>query len=303
MREDDVIKKWLNNELTGAERAAFEASSDYALSSKIIETAHLFKAPHTPELESFQTFKSNSNLNRPAIEKPGWLQFAMRIAAVLVVALGVYFMFFNNTTITTQTLVAEKLTLDLPDKSQVILNALSKIDYDESNWDTHRRLNLEGEAYFKVAKGSTFDVVTKNGIVTVVGTEFNVKQRANYFEVNCFEGHVKVVSDTITRHLVAGDSYRILNTVFSEYKITASTPDWTDNKSVFTAVTFSEVLAELERQYAIEVTYKDINMNRLFTGGFTHIDLENALQSITKPMNLTYKLNASNLVEIYEVTE
>ena len=59
------------------------------------------------------------------------------------------------------------------------------------------------------------------------------------------------------------------------------------------------VLAELERQYNIEITYKNININRLFTGGFEHDNLGNALIAITKPMNLTYELSSSNLVILH----
>jgi ferric-dicitrate binding protein FerR (iron transport regulator) len=50
-------------------------------------------------------------------------------------------------------------------------------------------LTLE-EAYFQVKKGQTFSVNTTDGVVKVLGTHFNVKQRKNYFEVNCFEGLV-----------------------------------------------------------------------------------------------------------------
>jgi hypothetical protein len=56
----------------------------------------------------------------------------------------------------------------------------------------------------------------------------------------------------------------------------------------------------MERQYNIEITYKNINTSRLFTGGFVHDNLENALISVTKPMNLTYEMSSSNLVILHE---
>jgi ferric-dicitrate binding protein FerR (iron transport regulator) len=46
-------------------------------------------------------------------------------------------------------------------------------------------LTLE-EAYFQVKKGQTFSVNTTDGVVKVLGTHFNVKQRKNYFEVKLF---------------------------------------------------------------------------------------------------------------------
>jgi ferric-dicitrate binding protein FerR (iron transport regulator) len=209
-----------------------------------------------------------------------------------------YYTFFNNTITQIETAVGEKITVQLPDESQVILNALSSIEYEEKKWNEERSLQLDGEAYFKVAKGKKFDVVTESGVVTVVGTQFNVKQRSNFFEVKCFEGKVSVVSDTIKRLLQPGETYRILNQKFSEGTTTAAASKWADNMSDFESVPFKEVLAELERQYNIKITNNNVNVERLFTGGFVHDDIENALISITQPMNMTYELSSSNQVII-----
>lgn len=298
MSEESLEKKWLNNELSDSEREVFMKSDNYNLSNKIVENAKQFSASNNYKVDDFETFKNKYNKTQP--KQLDWRKPLLKIASVIVISLGIYYTFFNSNLIETQTLASEKTSITLPDNSQVTLNALTKIEYNKKDWDDNRSLKLEGEAFFKVAKGKTFDVITKKGIVTVVGTEFNVKQRANYFEVNCFEGIVKVTSDTIIRQLLAGDSYRILNKQFSENKISTPQPLWTKNTSYFTAVPFKEVLAEVERQYSVEVVFKNINTERLFTGGFTHGNIESALKSITKPMNLTYKLNSSNLVEIHE---
>ena len=51
---------------------------------------------------------------------------------------------------------------------------------------------------------------------------------------------------------------------------------------------FKQVLLEFERQYDVTIDYKNINTNRLFTGSFTHNNINVALKSITLPMGLTY---------------
>ena len=304
MTDDKLIKKWLNNQLSGSEEEVFEAEHDYDFNSKIIESAKKFKASHVSQVDSFETFNTSYKAKNRPLKKLPVLQYIIRIVAILVISFGIYTAFFNKSLITTNTLVSEKTTIELPDGSLVSLNALSQLEFDRSTWKENRYVNLQGEAYFKVAKGRTFDVITSKGTVTVVGTEFNVKQRKDFFEVQCYEGIVKVVSDSIERQLLAGDTYRMLNESFSEINITNTQPDWMTNKSVFKTVTYGEVLAELERQYAIEISRKNINTDRLFTGGFTHTNLENALQSITQPMNLMFKMNASkNLIEIYEAAE
>jgi ferric-dicitrate binding protein FerR (iron transport regulator) len=299
MDKDILISKWLKNELTDAEMQAFKQLDDYELNVSIIENAKYFKAPEISKIEDFNTFKEHYYAKKKPIKKSYRLNPFLKIAAVLVIGLGIYFTFFFNNTIQVQTLAGEKSTIELPDYSSVTLNAHSKIEYDKGQWNTKREIHLDGEAFFKVLKGSTFSVITTDGIVTVVGTQFNVKQRDHYFEVICYEGKVKVSSNGIERLLEIGDTYQLLEGNFLERKTVSKAPSWRDNISIFEAIPLKEVLAELERQYNIEITYKNININRLFTGGFEHDNLGNALIAITKPMNLTYELSSSNLVILH----
>lgn len=297
MEKEILIKKWLNDELNDSEKEAFGKLGDFEINQAIVGNAKYFKASNFSEIEDFENFKRNFNSKKKPVRKLQWVNPLLKIASVLVTVFGLYFLFHNSIT-QVKTAAGEKITAILPDSSQVLLNALSSIEYKPDKWNEKKSLRLNGEAYFKVTKGKKFDVVTESGVVTVVGTEFNVKQRANFFEVKCFEGKVSVLSDTIERMLQPGQTFRILNQNFSEGITTASTPKWAANMSDFESVPFKEVLAELERQYNIKITNKNVNVDRLFTGGFVHHDLENALISITQPMNMTYELSASNQVII-----
>ena len=298
MIEDDLLKKWLNDELTNAEMDVFSKREDYAINLEIIDNAKHFKASQFSNVDDFKTFKRNYE-NKSSVKRLNWIQPLLRIASIFVIALGVYFTFFNSYRVEVKTQLAEKSTVSLPDLSEVTLNADSKITYNEESWIKSRSLNLEGEAYFKVAKGKTFDVITNNGIVTVVGTEFNVKARKSYFEVTCFEGIVKVTSNTITKQLLAGETFRILNKKFTQDKIIDTKPKWTSNKSSFKTIPLKEVFAELERQYNIKVVFNSTDTSRIFTGVFVNDNIENALTSITKPMNLTFEISSSNQVLIH----
>ena len=64
----------------------------------------------------------------------------------------------------------------LEDSTEVWLNADSRLTYPETFDGSQRRVTLEGEAYFKVAKDATkpFVVVSGSQEVRVYGTEFNV---------------------------------------------------------------------------------------------------------------------------------
>ncbi|MFK7781673.1 FecR family protein [Psychroserpens sp.] len=299
MDREALLKKWLNNELTPAEKREFEQGEDFALNQSIIDTAQQFKASLFSESKSFDSFHQTYKSKTSHAKQIDWFKPLLRIASVVVIALGVYFTFFNSNIIEIETLASQHSTIELPDLSQVTLNAASQITYDPDDWNNNRRLNLKGEAYFKVAKGKTFDVITSKGKVTVVGTEFTVNQRFDYFEVQCFEGIVKVTSGTISKQLLAGNNFRLIDNKLSLDKTTFDSPQWTQNKSVFKALPLKDVIAEIERQYNIKIKVKDVNMKRLFTGGFVHDNIENALLSVTEPMNLGYTIDASNAVLIY----
>lgn len=299
MNKEDLIKKWLNNELTSAEKETFEQGEDFNFIQAIINGAKQFKASNFSQPNSFEDLQYTYQSKKSTAKKLDWFKPMLKIASVVVITLGIYFTFFSNASTVVETLVSEQTTIELPDHSKVTLNAGSEITYNESDWKEKRIINLIGEAYFKVAKGNTFDVITSQGIVSVVGTEFNVNQRQDFFEVQCFEGVVKVTTGTISKTLLAGDTYRLLNNKFSQNKTTEISPQWIQNQSSFRAVPFKAVIAELQRQYDIKIIVEQVNEERLFTGGFEHNNIENALFSITQPMNLSYKSNASNEVLIY----
>ena len=300
MHKDELIKKWLNNELSEEEQKAFDALEDSGFNSYLVNYAEHFKASHHSAPDDFKSFKSQYDKFNKQKQPLNNLKPLLRIAAVVIVTLGLYFTFINSSKIVHQTMASEKTTISLPDASTVQLNALSRLAYDKDSWDAKRQVTLDGEAYFKVAKGSIFDVKTSAGVVTVVGTEFNVKQRTNFFEVQCFEGIVKVVSDTIVRQLTAGHTYRILNHQFSESITSALLPEWTKNKSSFSSVPLQLVIAELERQYNVKVELNQINTSTLFSGSFTHDNLEDALKAISIPTQLQYQIETDQSVILYE---
>jgi len=297
MDKDYLIKKWLANDLTEEELKALELLEDHDLHTEIIESAQYFKASHFSKVAEFEKLEERLR-TQDSVRKLNWIQPLLRIAGVFVIGFGIYFLFLYNNMTQVQTLASQKTTIELPDNSTVTLNALSEISYNKNRWNSNREVKLNGEAFFKVAKGEVFDVITSEGIVAVVGTQFNVKQREDYFEVKCYEGVVRVTSKETTKELFVGDTFRMYGNEISLSKTSFQIPQWTKEISDFKSVPYSEVIAELERQYDITVTYDTSYGNRLFTGGFVHNNLDNALKSITEPLELTYSIESSNQVRL-----
>ena len=194
-------------------------------------------------------------------------------------------------------------SLVLPDNSEVILNSSSLLSYNKKEWDEKRDIVLDGEAFFKVSKGQKFTVHTDAGNVQVLGTQFNVKERSDYFEVQCYEGIVAVTYGNQKVVLTKGKAFRIINGISQDITgFNANKPSWLNDESSFVQVPLSEVIEELERQYNIKIQSDNIDLTQLFTGTFTHKDKNIALQSVTIPLQLSYKID-KNTVIFYEYVE
>ncbi|TBN06698.1 FecR family protein [Hyunsoonleella flava] len=293
MDKEQLVKKWLNNDLTEEESKAFNALEDADLYKEIIEEAQRFNGSTHAKVESFDTLdeklvsKNNNSIN--------WVKVVSSIAAIFIVGFAL-FTFLNKDQISSyQTTLAQNEVITLPDNSIVNLNELSELQYNNSKWNSNRSLDLTGEAFFDVEKGKRFDVNTPFGTVSVLGTEFNVMSRDSIFKVSCYEGLVQVAFDDENVKLPAGTEFILSSGKGSKSKITIAEPHWLKNMSVFENASFEDVIIELEKQYNIKVQHPS-DLNIQFTGAFEHDNLENALKSISKPFNLTYIIDTNKVI-------
>lgn len=299
MDKDYFIKKWLNDSLTEAEMENFRNLDDFHEMNAIIENAKFFQASSVEnpgDFESLRKYIDQSAVTERS-SRNKWQPW-LRMTGVFIIGIAVYFFLFQDKATTIETVAGEKTEVLLPDASEVTLNALSKLEYRDKDWEGDRAINLEGEAFFKVSKGGQFQVITSAGTVSVLGTQFNVKQRGDYFEVYCYEGRVLVATDSIEEKLLAGDKIQVLEGVFSRGKHLIDAPQWLKNSSRFVNVPIREVFDEMERQYGISIRSENISNNLRFTGGFIHDNLKNALIEVTVPLNLHFTIVEPNLVTI-----
>lgn len=293
MNRDEQLERWLNGTLSAEERDAFEKSRDFQTLQKITQALEAYRVPEYATQAEFARLQE-AKLSRPAGRSVTlWVKPVLRIAAILVLVAGAYFIFFSNRSTTVTALVAERKEVNLPDQSEVMLNAASTITYSVSSWKEKRVVELTGEAFFKVAKGSRFDVKTTEGVVTVLGTQFNVKSRDNYFEVICYEGSVQVTAGNYRTQLSPGSMARLINNQWTSQHITPDTiPGWINNQTTFESLPYQQVLAEFERQYKVTIVTRNIDEEQLFTGAFVLNDMELALKAVTIPVGVTYTVSA-----------
>jgi transmembrane sensor len=212
------------------------------------------------------------------------------IAAAATLAL---FVWISNMTAPEKSMAkaGEKKEVVLPEESAVTLNAASSITYRDRSFNQDRELYLEGEAFFKVQKGSTFTVHTDYGTVTVLGTSFNVIARDGRFEVSCYTGKVKVESSPKDQQIITAGESTTRNKSDkkldrSTFDVIADTPEWMAGKFSYENQPLSDVIKELERQYDINVKLEPGIGDLKYTGLFESGDLDTALYLITWPLHL-----------------
>ncbi|WP_428232561.1 FecR family protein [Flavobacterium sp.] len=148
----------------------------------------------------WEQFQSKAFSSKERKFKP-WRYYAA--AAVLIFVLVGTGIYFNSTSSGNEIILAENTIentssiikkIVLPDSSRVELSPNSKIVY-ASNFATNRKVEVSGEAYFKVKKDKKhpFQVFCNETTTTVLGTSFTVKGYARKeVTVALYEGSVQM---------------------------------------------------------------------------------------------------------------
>ena len=294
MKKNDLLARWLNDDLSEKELSEFKESPDFEKYQKIKNyTAHL----EVDDLDE-NAMLSNILQQKKATPKviPLYKKWMFRAAAIFVLALGITFVMKNFVPYTETAGFGEKTTFSLPDNSEVVLNSGSEMNYKKWNWDSNRRLELQGEAYFRVSKGRRFEVQTNLGKVSVLGTQFNVKARKNRFDVMCYEGRVKVNYADTQIILTRGQSVTFENGKQFSTAIKSSKPGWIDNQICFNKENIKSLLDEVQRQYNITIELNAKDTSSLFTGKLPTKDLDVALQIISTTYHLKAKKVSKNKI-------
>ena len=301
--EENYLAKWLNGELSEAEEKAFRNTPEFQTYQRIAQTASKLEAPEFDMEQALARATSARENKGGTIRRLSPMRQWMSAAAAVVLFVAAGWWYLNSITPTVEAGLAQHKEVVLPDASQITLNAGSTLDYKENTWDQDRRISLNGEAFFKVAKGKTFTVETASGTVTVLGTQFNVLQREGVFIVSCYEGLVRVETPSKTLELAAGQEYRIVGGSGETREVIAGgVPGWTLDESTFTSMPLSYVLEEFERQYNMEVSTQGIDEDLSFSGSFSNTNMDLALKSISSPLKMTYKVDGNKVLFYAENT-
>lgn len=159
-----------------------------------------------------------------------------------------------------ETLTGMEYTLALSDGSLVYLNAETSVKYPVVFAENERMVELDGEAYFEVAKDASRPfIVRMNGVdVKVTGTSFNARAYRNEGKVvtTLIEGRVEVNGKAIVpgeqARYEVGDGDLEVAKVDVEHFVA-----WKEGYFVFRNERLEDVMRTLARWYKVEYHFMD----------------------------------------------
>jgi len=237
-----------------------------------------------------------------------WGAIAASVAVLITIGWGSFYFVsnaFNRELVYLEatTSYGEKKQLLLPDGTQLILNSCSYVRYPKLFAENERRIELEGEGYFKVAHNEEkpFIVNTSRMDVRVLGTSFNIKSYATdeIVTVSVETGKVQVDVPEAVMRLVANEQIYI-NTVSDEYskrKENAQVAAWIRGTLHFNSTPIRDVAKVLERAYDCRIKFDpNQNFDNLISGEHDNIDMESVLKAIEYTSNIKYKKEGRNIL-------
>ena len=260
--------------------------------------------------------------------------YLLRIAAVLlfIYGTGITYIYlddnYNQEFYDIYTRRGEKSQLVLSDGTKIWINSDSHLRYPTSMDKRKVIVQLEGEAYFDVAKMKSrkFVVRTSDVDITALGTSFNVKsyQEEGTVETTLEEGKIQITdakgAENLRKSLVILPNQRVTIYTNPEAEIRPAETDesegadrvrieeiestdvfiqnqantsiytsWKDGLLQFRKVRFEDLALLLERWYDISIEINDEAIRDWrYTGTFDKETIEQALHALSMSMPFSY---------------
>ncbi len=205
----------------------------------------------------------------------------------------------------------KKSSVELEDGTKVWLNAGSKLAFPDKFSGSKREVFLEGEAYFNVThdKNKPFFVKTKEVVVRVLGTKFNVSayQADNEVMTVLVEGAVSL-RENKGMNLLGKET--ILNAhqkaSFNKTDLTTSVSDegnvgiytaWTEGWFPFCKEPLVNVFKKVERYYNVQFVYSELFPSGDLISG--KLDLKDSIEDVMKVLadvaRVTYRIEQKKI--------
>lgn len=313
-----MLELWLEQD--PANRKAFEQMSDVWEHLAVVEPAFAPKKRYAPRAVLIHQLGAERKtgleylLNLFFKQNKKLAVACISMAILVLFCLPVFNMYFVGpieTFYSYNTATGEQKTVTLSDGSILKMNVGSSISVCMSNG--YRRVQMNnGEVFFTVKpdSGRPFEVRTSKGLVRVIGTAFNVRDRKGLVAVDVDHGKVQVQSapkglgDMRVRALTlrSGQGANIDATgrlapvrICNIQQVLA----WQKHQAVFKNTPISNVLQELALYHNVNIklALEELGQKKV-TGTFDMHNLEQTLGIIATAASLKIKKNTNGTITL-----
>ncbi len=219
---------------------------------------------------------------------------AIAASLLILLASAVWIFSTRNSMDVIETAFGEQRSLQLSDGSRVRLNANSTVKYPP-NWvdDQDRQIWLEGEAFFEVEKKpesqQKFHVITRDVIVEVLGTTFNVNTQEDQTTVYLEEGKVQLFLPTLDSTIEMDEGDLVIysqsdgHITHRQREMADIHTSWKDGVLTFRGAPLIEVVNRVEDIYGVTIEVRNMeDHTREINFPLPVNDLETAISVLDK---------------------
>lgn len=203
----------------------------------------------------------------------------------------------------------KNLKVLLTDGTEILLNSGTQIAFNSDFIKDHsRKVNLNGQAFFEVAKdkANPFYVITDQFTTKVLGTKFNISsyKTDNQSFVNLVEGKIEVSGKEIaTKNVLAPGQKISFNPSEKVSTVEPAKPsqdmDWLNKEISFDNSTTEEVLSKIERVYGLQIIRNRVSVENFhFSGTFKIENLDQITHSLEILLNCKIQKDGTKLILI-----
>jgi len=290
---------------------------------------------------------SDGSPNRE-LHKMRFIKSVLRYAAILFIGFGISWLLNNylgnkqasqeaSKYCKVNVPYGSKTKIELPDGTIVNLNSGSSLSYPTEFNKASRVVKLEGEAFFDVTKNADcpFYVKTKDILIKVLGTSFNVKTYADdeATETTLLTGRVEIFKNELDKlpekndkpiavlnpmqkvvvlngQLIENNSHlstkgsdssnlpeKIKTIQVVEQPNAIMRTEWRNDKLIFDNDKLSDIMVIIERWYNVEITmdYTEIEQIR-FSGKFDRESITEVLDVLSLLQKFKYEIHKNKVI-------
>ncbi len=299
---EGILFQYFRKELSSAEREEVEdwrklepdnqdLFDEYRLLFLDMKGLTYYRKLETPADQSWDRFTKDHKIAPQRKLIP--MSTVLRIAASIIVVLSAVVFVMQYQTQPTAMILADLTaveTVQLQDGSDITLNEGAVLTYTEPFQNNERRVRLEGNGFFDIAKDpeKPFVVQAQEAEVRVLGTQFYINQSEDLVDLKVEEGKVLISFNDQHEIVEAGESLSInlKQKLFSVPGTDKTGLDtfWKTRRLVFDLTTIEEVIATVNQAYGSTLQVEGSTEACALTVIFENESFENVLEIISNTL-------------------